>query len=237
MAKTPVTTIKKLEGFLEDQTPTTIQVDGKTIYLPIEKREEFKAKEFKGGDAIQVFYDRTGNLIKAEHIGEKDKQPLSKALAPIIDADGEQQKKLHMQKDEEAASGVGNRMGERVSTETPAAGSQSQNVHIQKDNLKDVAPRMWMGDQEKNDYIILQSVLARATEIVNANYTDFPQLVKKGSGIVHEPDDFVDVLEARCNLIEIISDRLFEYVKKKVRDESERLAKDQTSGSIHESKR
>jgi hypothetical protein len=100
-------------------------------------------------------------------------------------------------------------------TSEPQGGGEKKEVHIQKETVAPAPPvvpeRDWVTGKEKNDTIMLQSVLARSVEIVNNHYMYFPPILNKS--------DFTESLSSRCDFIESVSDRLFEYVKKKLKDE------------------
>jgi hypothetical protein len=84
----------------------------------------------------------------------------------------------------------------------------------QSQTTRQVPPKQWMSESEREDRITLQSVLARSVEIVNAHYLHFPSSLNKS--------EFTDSLSTRCDQIEGVADRLFAYSKKKVEEGREK---------------
>lgn len=133
-------------------------------------------------------------------------------VAKIIDAEAEQKKKMHIN---------------NPTTISPPATPPTKKMYIQpQESKKDSPPTgmdsnkpmyiqkpegTWISDREKNDTIIIESLLARSVEIVNANYSAFESQ--------RSPAEFMELLDARCVLVERITDRLFDYLKKKVKNE------------------
>lgn len=226
---------KKVEGFVEETTPSEIMVSKKIIYIPHEKREQIKAMNILVGDAIRIIYDKTGNLITAERI-PKEKIPPKFVPAKIIDSDAEQAKKLHIQQSigadntpqpgADKESGVYIQKLKDAGFTQPSMGGKDSGIYIQQPEAAEQLPQkpveskpevskekpLYFTEREKNNSIILESVLARAVEIVNAQYRDSPE-------IDYKYKQFVELLDTRCNHIENVTDRLFAYVKKKVDDE------------------
>jgi len=256
---------KKVEGFVEDITATTVQVSGKTIFIPPEKRGEFKLLNFAVKDVVKLTYDGKGNFISAELLppGELPKTQTS-PQAKIIDAEAEQ-KKIH--KEQLKAAGFDTSTTPRTTdpfnpvyiqednvtgpvtnlqtaTQTPPISSPKNvhidkkdtkhplftgNVHIQNENPQNSGKELQtsipqpprnmyiqqdtsrLSEREKNNTIILESLLARSVEIVNATYIQFHTSLGNS--------EFMESLDARCNLIEKVTDRLYDYIKQKVRDE------------------
>ena len=203
---------KKLEGFVDEINPTTIMVCGKTIYLPLDKRWYVTNQDLSVADAVRIIYTPKGDLISIDKLSKEDKDKLGKpsTIAKIIDAEAEQKKKMH------------------INNPTTISPPPKSDVHIQQGESKKDSPQSptlpidtmyiqspkkeWITEREKNNTIIIESLLARSVDIVNANYKAFPDIGKS-------PSEFMELLDARCELVERITDRLFEYVKKKVQDE------------------
>ena len=204
-------TAKRLEGFVDEINPTTIMVCGKTIYLPQDKRWYVTNQDLSVADAVRIIYTPKGDLISIDKLSKEEKDKLGKppTIAKIIDAEAEQKKKMHINNpttiSPPSKPDMHIQQGESKK-DSPSTGMDSNKaVHIQ--NQKET----WVTEREKNNTIIIESLLARSVEIVNANYSAFPAI---SQGV-----DFMELLDARCVLVERITDRLFEYVKKKVRDE------------------
>lgn len=254
------TATKNVEGFVEDITATTVQVSGKTIFIPPEKRGEFKSLNFVVKDVVKLTYDAKGNFISAELLppGELPKTPTA-SQSKVIDAEAEQ-KKIH--KEQLKAAGfetsttprttdpfnpvyiqednvTGPVKNLQTATQTPPISSPKNvhidkkdtkplptgNVHIQKENPQNSGKELQtpipqpprnmyiqqdtsrLSEREKNNTIILESLLARSVEIVNATYIQFPTSLSNS--------EFMESLDARCNLIEKVTDRLYDYIKKK----------------------
>jgi hypothetical protein len=191
------TSAKKVEGLVEETSPTTITVSKKLIYIPQEKREMIKTDNIVVGESVRIIYDMRGNLISAEKI-PKELLTLKSTPDKIIDADAEQKKKIYIQPP------IG-------ADKIPQSGTDKKSGVYTPSSLTNQS-KDWISGKEKNDSIIIQSILARAVEIVNAQYRDYPEMDYKDT-------DFTDLLDTRCNHIENVADRLFAYVKKKVDDE------------------
>jgi hypothetical protein len=206
-----MTTNKKLEGFVDELNPTTIMVCGKTIYLPQDKRGYVSEQNLSVADAVRITYTPKGDIVTIDRLSKEDKAKLGKlpTVAKIIDAEAEQKKNMHINNPTTVAppaTGVYIQPEESKKESTPTGMDSNKAVHIQKPEVT------WITEREKNNTIILESLLARSVEIVNANYVAFDNIGKS-------PSEFMEVLDARCVLVERITDRLFEYVKKKVKDE------------------
>jgi hypothetical protein len=225
---------KKAEGIIIEINPTnvvigdTLTMKDKTIYLPPDKRTYFNSQMYKSGDNVRLMYDRDGNYIDSERLPKRDltKSELEKIDHVVGSGGGEshtafepEHPEIHIQ--QEIAMGPKDRANPPT-TET----IKVENVHIQKETDKPqqtlefpstgtrVAPAQqphWMTDREKNETTLIQSVLARAVDIVNAQYRDYPE-VGYGDFTVEE------LLKTRTNHIEHVTDRLYAYVKKKVKE-------------------
>ena len=212
-----MTGIKKLEGFVDELNPTTIMVCGKTIYLPQDKRGYVSEQNLSVADAVRITYTTKGDIVTVERLSKEDKDKLGKlpTVAKIIDAEAEQKKKMHINNPTTVAPPPTTDMHiqpEDAKKGDPPVQSPPKTpnppVHIQKQEIT------WITEREKNNTIIIESLLARSVEMVNANYEAFDSIGKS-------PSEFMEVLDARCTLVERITDRLFEYVKKKVKDEQD----------------
>jgi hypothetical protein len=139
----------------------------------------------------------------------------------VVETEAEKAKKLHIQqpKVEEGASPMtgGSKPEVHIHPErTDGGGALSDggskpDVHIHAEHTE-IIKKDWVTGKEKNDTILLQSVLARSVEVVNAQYRDYPEF-----GYHDHP--FEDLLDTRLNHIENVSDRLFTYIKKKLKEE------------------
>jgi hypothetical protein len=246
---------KKAEGIILEINPTSVVVSDtltlkdKTIYLPQDKRTYFNSQAYKGGDNIRLMYDRDGNYVDSERLPKRDltKSELERIDHVVGSGGGESHTQFEPEypdmyiqhetdvgpqdhADQVPAMGpkdekmyIQSEIGkgpkgpkEQLPTETKKVGY----VHIQANNVP--APQQhWMTEREKNDTIVIQSLLARSIEIVDAVTKEFPK-----TNIVSEKTDFADSLDARINNIEFVTDRLFEYVKKKVKpDEPKNIDK------------
>lgn len=106
----------------------------------------------------------------------------------------------------------------------PSGAVDKSSMHIQKPVSE------WIPERERHDTILLQSLLTRSVEIVNASYSTFPELIEVYNSYEKSKNDkFTDALDARCTLVETITDRLFVYVKKKVQEKNERLTNDRSA--------
>jgi hypothetical protein len=183
---------KKVEGIIGETSPTTITVSKKMIYVPQEKREFIKSLNLEVGDAVRVVYDHDGNLINAERIPQKT---ITEDLVPASTT--ETKKKVYIQ----PIIGI-----DQITQPEP---DKKPDVYIHQPTTP---VKNWISGKEKNDSIILQSVLARAVDIVNAQYRDYPE-------VGYHDHPFEELLDTRINHIENTADRLFIYIKKKVTDE------------------
>jgi len=204
---------KKLEGFVNELNPTTIMVGGKLIYLPQEKREYVSEQNLSIADAVRIKYTEKGNLISVERLSKGDTDKLGKLVAKVIDAEAEQKKKMHINNPTTVAAPPVSEVHiqpEPTKKEITQPGVlpviEKSGVHIQKPEVT------WITEREKNNTIIIESLLARSVEIVNANYKAFAMPP-------YSPEEFMGILDARCVLVERVTDQLFKYVKKKVQDE------------------
>jgi hypothetical protein len=241
---------KKAEGIILDINPTnviisdTLTMKDKTIYLPQDKRTYFNSQAYKPGDNVRLMYDRDGNYLDSERLPKRDltKSELERIDHVVGSGGGESHTALEPEQhdmyiQQEFAVGPQDHAVSKPSVATktekvyiqpelskgpkghkeqlPTETKKVGYMHIQADNVP--APQQrWMTEREKNDTIVIQSLLARAVDIVDAVTKEFPK-----TNIVSEKTDFADSLDARINNIEFVTDRLFEYVKKKVEpDES-----------------
>jgi hypothetical protein len=217
---------KKAEGIILVINPTSVVISDnltlkdKTIYLPQEKRTYFNSQKYKEGDNVRLMYDRDGNYIDSERLPKRDltKSELERIDHVVGSGGGEsntalepEQTELYIQQETEK--------GPLVREEQPPSGAVNQRkidyMHIQKNNVPASSQQQhWMTEREKNDTIVIQSLLARSVEIIDGMYRDYPEFLSKT--IIHEKGDFEEILITRCNNIEFITDRLLAYVKKKV---------------------
>jgi hypothetical protein len=212
---------KKVEGFIEDISQTTVKVNGKTIYLPPDKRAQFTTQKYEIRECVRITYDRDGNYIGSDRLPQ-DKLPeenISEGDHVMGSGGGEshtqfepEHNEIYIQQETTTGTkGLEGLNGSATGNATPP--SKIENVHIQQSPQSE-----WLTEREKNDTIVIQSLLARAVDIVDAVSNKYPR-----KNIISEPTDFADDLDARINNIEFVTDRLFEYVKKKVEpDESKK---------------
>ena len=196
------------------------------IYLPQDKRVYILSLKLEVGEPVRILYDMKGNLITAERISEEEllKTPAKFVPKKVEDSEEVKAKKLHIQQPKEESiipPPVGiteqniyiqqpDAPGDTLISPIPFTEEAKKDVHIHKQTSP--APVLWVSEREKNNTILLQSVLARSVEIVNAQYHDCP--------IIKYTDvNFQDILDTRCNHIENVADRLFDYAKKKVEQE------------------
>jgi hypothetical protein len=220
----------------------TITLKDKTIYLPQDKRTYFNSLAYKQGDNIRLMYDRDGNYVDSERLPKRDltKSELERIDRVVGKGGGESHTALEPEYPDmyiQEKSGVG---PQDQPVHAPAMGPKTEKVyiqhdlgkgpkgpneqlptdpkkvgyvHIQADNVV-AQPQQphWITEREKNDTIVIQSLLSRAVDIVDAVTKEFPK-----TNIVSEKTDFADSLDARINNIEYVTDRLLAYVKAKVK--------------------
>ena len=221
---------KERYGKITKTTETKVIIEG----IPLKTTPEANArmvneKIIVGDDVIFTYDTKDRNLIDIRH---KPKPP-----SDIIDADAERARKLYMEqpnvgdgytpvraveKDgngdvhmKQESTGLNDPVRPPVGlipSGIPANNADKLGVHIQKPKEIPIEPRMWIPDDEKNNFILMQNVLARSVEIVNAHWQQY-----------EKEKSYVDNMDTRLKMIEKVSDRLFRYVKKKV--EQERVKK------------
>lgn len=220
---------KEKYGVITNVSLSQIYVDKRPFKRNPETDEVRRKEKISVGDEVIFTYDtRDRNLI---HIRRKPKPPKD------IEADGEQAKnlklymeqqkkgdpippvqttgnsELHIQQGEAAPNTLYRPLAGITPSGVPANNTDKVLMHMHNPAQRAIEPRMWIPDDEKNNFILMQSVLARAVDVVNAYQHEYGKTFKE------------DTLTLRCNLIEGVADRLFEYVKKKV--ESERVNKNE----------
>ncbi|MFA5103529.1 MAG: hypothetical protein WC525_10320 [Candidatus Thermoplasmatota archaeon] len=210
-------------GFIELLYETSIKVGGKTLFIPPEKREKIKNEEYTKGEKVKVTYSVMG--VTKSHLIDIERIPLT------------DEEKLHIQEQQEKDHVAQPQQPQGTSA---ASAAKLINMHMHVDSSPEPATssdpeletslqlqqHVWMPDTDKNEYILIQSVLARAVEIINAHYAAYPDILKGEKTLGDTP------LDARCNLVEKVADRLYNYAKKKVHDGKTKTApKKQGSGN------
>lgn len=219
---------KERYGKITKTTETRVVIDGSPFKTTPESNAKMVNEKIIVGDEVIFTYD-----TKERNLIDLRRKPTS---TEFINAETEQKKKLKLYMQEQKEGGAippvqtAGDTGVHIQPQTAAlvdpvggnaatSSSKTPNnadkriVHMQRQKETAVEPRMWMPDDEKNNYILLQNVLARAVEIVNAYQHDYGKSFKE------------DTVTLRCILVESAADRLFDYVKKKVeqeRDKNER---------------
>lgn len=214
---------KQVDGAIQDMTPTptnptSVQLAGKTIYLPPNTRALFNSQEYKIGEVIRLRYDRDGNYINSERLPREAHQIAMNGGGGEKHTQFEPEHPcVHIQP--ETLTGTTGANGSVTGNTTILP--KIENMHIQKTSTPAHSQEPhWLTEREKNDTIVLQSLLARSVEILDSLSRDYPEFINHR--ILQEKDDFEKVLINRCDNIEFITNRLFEYMKKKVSDEQKK---------------
>ena len=186
---------KTYKGIVTEINPTTIIIDTKTFYLPPPIRETVTGLKLAVMETVKVVHNKNGDVIDIE----RAKPP----VAPMIDA--EKQQKLHMQ---EKPTGTASDV-KGAATSTPAGNAPPpSDLHIQQQ----IPVKEWISERERHETILWQSVLARSVEIMNNIYVCSPELSFLGTANVE------NVVDAHCNNVEIVAERLYQFVKVKVKE-------------------
>lgn len=183
-------------GVIETITPTSMRITGEGYYVPPEIRQAVICGGYKIGDKIKITCTPRKELRSIELVDACTQDPWNPEQVQVpgsIKGSGSNIQSLPPDTTTIPA---------KTNTKTPMP-------------MQEIPPRpapAWMTESDRNKFIVAQSALARAIEVINAHYAAYPEILRSEKTLGDTP------LEARCNLIEQVADRFYEYISRKVRE-------------------